>query len=78
MRYLPGTPAVSDLVDRWEVRDPHGMLVCVTVYKCGAAEVVHRLAAWSRARNGSRSASAAAAVPHLQRLSGLVPARRRG
>jgi hypothetical protein len=31
--------------DRWEVRDPKGELVCVTVYKCGAVEVVRRLAA---------------------------------
>jgi hypothetical protein len=30
------------------VRDPQGELVCVTVYKRGAAEVVRRLAAWPR------------------------------
>jgi hypothetical protein len=29
----------------WEVRDPRGELVCVTVYKLGAVEVVRRLAA---------------------------------
>ena len=29
----------------WEVRDPRGKLVCVTVYKRGAVEVVQRLAA---------------------------------
>jgi len=29
----------------WEVRDPKGELVCVTVYKRGAVEVVRRLAA---------------------------------
>lgn len=29
----------------WEVRDPHGDLVCVTVYRCGAREVARRLAA---------------------------------
>ena len=29
----------------WEVRDPTGELVCVTVYKRGAVEVVRRLAA---------------------------------
>ena len=29
----------------WEVRDTRGELVCVTVYKRGAVEVVHRLAA---------------------------------
>ncbi len=27
----------------WAVHDPHGQLVCVTVYKKGAAEVVRRL-----------------------------------
>jgi hypothetical protein len=42
----PGYKIVKRTKDRWwEVRDPHGMLVCVTVYKCGAAEVVRRLAA---------------------------------
>jgi hypothetical protein len=29
----------------WMVIDPQGQLVCVTVYKRGAAEVVRRLAA---------------------------------
>jgi hypothetical protein len=29
----------------WEVRDPRGELVCVTVYTRGAVEVVRRLAA---------------------------------
>jgi len=29
----------------WEVRDPQDELVCITVYKKGAAEVVRRLAA---------------------------------
>jgi hypothetical protein len=29
----------------WKVVDPHGALVCITVYKCGAVEVVRRLAA---------------------------------
>ncbi|HEY0018552.1 MAG TPA: hypothetical protein VGC13_19750 [Longimicrobium sp.] len=28
----------------WEVRDPQDELVCVTVYKLGAVEVVRRLA----------------------------------
>ncbi len=28
----------------WEVRDPRGELVCVTVYKRGAVEVARRLA----------------------------------
>jgi hypothetical protein len=28
----------------WEVRDSAGELVCLTVYKCGAQEVVRRLA----------------------------------
>jgi len=27
----------------WEVIDPLGTLVCVTVYKCGAREVIRRL-----------------------------------
>lgn len=27
----------------WRVLDPTGDLVCITVYKCGAREVVHRL-----------------------------------
>jgi len=29
----------------WEVRDPLNELVCITVYKKGAAEVVRQLAA---------------------------------
>jgi hypothetical protein len=29
----------------WEVRDPTGALVCLTVYKRGAAEVIRRLSA---------------------------------
>ena len=29
----------------WEVLDPEGKLVCVTLYKCGALEVVKRLRA---------------------------------
>lgn len=29
----------------WEVRDPQDDLVCITVYKKGAAEAVRRLAA---------------------------------
>jgi hypothetical protein len=29
----------------WEVRDPAGLLVCLTVYKRGAMEVVRRLTA---------------------------------
>lgn len=27
----------------WEVRDSTGSLVCLTVYKCGAQEVVRRM-----------------------------------
>jgi hypothetical protein len=27
----------------WELRDPAGELVCITVYKCGAQEVIRRL-----------------------------------
>jgi hypothetical protein len=29
----------------WHVIDPKGQLVCITVYKCGAKEVVRRLTA---------------------------------
>ena len=29
----------------WQVIDPTGRLVCITVYKCGAKEVVRRLTA---------------------------------
>lgn len=29
----------------WEVRDPAGVLVCLTVYRRGAREVVRRLSA---------------------------------
>jgi hypothetical protein len=29
----------------WRVIDPTGRLVCITVYKCGAKEVVRRLTA---------------------------------
>lgn len=29
----------------WQVIDPKGQLVCITVYKCGAKEVVRRLTA---------------------------------
>ncbi len=31
----------------WEVRDPYGGLVGITVYRCGAREVARRLAAQS-------------------------------
>jgi hypothetical protein len=34
----------------WEVRDPSGNLVCLTVYKCGAEEVVRRLCVSRNAR----------------------------
>ena len=34
----------------WEVRDPGGNLVCLTVYKCGAEEVVRRLCVSRSAR----------------------------
>jgi len=27
----------------WEVRDGDGQLVCLTVYRCGAVEVIRRL-----------------------------------
>jgi hypothetical protein len=43
------SPAPGDWViakrDRdWLVFDPEGQLVCITLYKCGAMEVVRRLA----------------------------------
>jgi hypothetical protein len=42
----PGYTIVKREKDRWwEVRDPQDELVCVTVYKRGAVEVVRRLAA---------------------------------
>jgi hypothetical protein len=42
----PAYNVVKREKDRWwEVRDPRGELVCVTVYKRGAVEVVRRLAA---------------------------------
>lgn len=31
----------------WEVRDPAGELVCLTVYKCGAEEVIRRLRSYA-------------------------------
>jgi hypothetical protein len=44
------TPKPFEIVKRktsrwWEVRDPEGELVCLTVYRKGAREVVRRLAA---------------------------------
>jgi hypothetical protein len=45
----PAYRVVKREKDRWwEVRDPRGELVCVTVYKRGAVEVVRRLAARRR------------------------------
>ncbi len=42
----PAYTVVKRAKDRWwEVRDPRGELVCVTVYKRGAVEVVRRLVA---------------------------------
>ena len=42
----PAYKVVKREKDRWwEVRDPQDELVCVTVYKRGAVEVVRRLAA---------------------------------
>jgi hypothetical protein len=46
----PHPPPAYKVVERekdrgWEVRDLHDELVCVTVYKRGAVEVVRRLAA---------------------------------
>jgi hypothetical protein len=41
----PAYKVVKREKDRWwEVRDPQDELVCVTVYKRGAVEVVRRLA----------------------------------
>lgn len=37
----------------WNVIDPLGRLVCVTVYKCGAKEVIRRLDARQMASNAS-------------------------
>lgn len=42
---LPPTYTVSHRGRHWQVRDADGELVCVTVYKCGADEVVRRLKA---------------------------------
>ena len=38
-----GTYAIRRRHRHWEVRDQSGDLVCLTVYKCGAEEVVRRL-----------------------------------
>lgn len=41
-----GTPATYTINRRgrfWEVRDAADTLVCLTVYKCGAREVIRRL-----------------------------------
>ena len=38
----------------WEVRDPVGELVCLTVYKRGAVEVVRRLTPGTLATTGVR------------------------
>ncbi|HEX5726332.1 MAG TPA: hypothetical protein VFX98_12745 [Longimicrobiaceae bacterium] len=40
-----GAYTISQRRRHWEVRDPAGELVCLTVYKCGAKEVVRRLRA---------------------------------
>lgn len=40
-----GTYSIRRRDRHWEVRDPAGDLVCVTVYKRGAEEVVRRLCA---------------------------------
>jgi hypothetical protein len=42
----PGCSIVKQTKSRWwEVRDPNDELVCLTVYRKGASEVVRRLAA---------------------------------
>lgn len=38
-----GSYTITRRQRHWEVRDPAGDLVCLTVYKCGAQEVVRRL-----------------------------------
>lgn len=40
-----GTYTIRRRNRHWEVRDSAGDLVCLTVYKCGAKEVVRRLCA---------------------------------
>jgi hypothetical protein len=46
VRYTP--PAADPKIGRhgrnWTVKDPAGQLVCITVYRKGALEVVRRLA----------------------------------
>lgn len=41
----------------WEVRDSHGDLVCITVYRCGAREVARRLATHTPPSESYRSSS---------------------
>lgn len=41
----------------WAVHDRHGRLVCVTVYKKGAREVVRRLSLTSRSKGMNRQRS---------------------
>jgi hypothetical protein len=50
-----GSYAVTRRNRHWEVRDPTGELVCLTVYKRGANEVVRRMTL-SQAAIGSTTA----------------------
>jgi hypothetical protein len=38
----------------WAVRDSSGTLICVTVYKRGAKEVIRRLSAWRHCSTAER------------------------
>ncbi len=42
---LPSGYSISRYKRFWQVTDADGRLVCVTVYRCGAKEVVRRLTA---------------------------------
>ena len=54
----------------WSVHDRHGQLVCVTVYKKGAREVVRRLSLMHHARPRRKASAPArrAAPPTRKRL----------
>ena len=54
----------------WSVHDRHGQLVCVTVYKKGAREVVRRLSLMHHARPPRKASAPArrAAPPTRKRL----------
>lgn len=46
-----GSYTIAQRHRHWEVRDPAGDLVCLTVYKCGAQEVIRRLGLLEEADN---------------------------